>query len=235
MSHSHVKNRRKRSGFTLVELLVVVAIIALLISILLPSLSKAREAARAVGCSSNMKQFVIANQLYADEEDGYFVPIKTAHPSWTSWMYIDKFRAIMDWRPSGPIPDALQCPDRPELYAEPQMWGIGYGFNRSNLGVAYGDANVVHRESVRYGAEKTQFGESNYWRYTWGSADFGTRWDPFGELMPAEGGTYPTIAYRHNEGTNWQFFDGHVEWVSKEESWGDSATDRIQMHYVYED
>jgi len=62
-------------GFTLVELLVVVSIIALLISILLPSLSKAREQARTVKCSSIQRQLGVGNHMYADEEDGVFVPL----------------------------------------------------------------------------------------------------------------------------------------------------------------
>ena len=58
---------RRTGGFTLIELLVVVSIIALLISILLPSLRKAREQSRTVVCMSNLKQMGNAFAYYGDE------------------------------------------------------------------------------------------------------------------------------------------------------------------------
>ena len=67
--------KMQKKGFTLVELLVVISIIALLISIIMPALSKVKEKARDVLCATNMHQWGLAVRTYSVEHDGYFPPM----------------------------------------------------------------------------------------------------------------------------------------------------------------
>jgi prepilin-type N-terminal cleavage/methylation domain-containing protein len=64
----------KRSGFTIVELIVVISVIALLIALLLPALASAQDSGRLTTCLTNQRQTQIAMQLYLNDSKGFFRP-----------------------------------------------------------------------------------------------------------------------------------------------------------------
>lgn len=95
MKRSSAMPRLGSAGFTLVELLVVVAIIAILVGILLPALGAARRAAWATQCLSNLRSLALSQQVYANEFRGALVDYGLAHgdgaldtPSWVNTLQV---------------------------------------------------------------------------------------------------------------------------------------------------
>ena len=97
--------RRRLGGFTLIELLVVIAIIAVLIALLLPAVQSAREAARRIQCTNNLKQLALAAMNY-ESANGCYPPDST---------FIDAYPNAL--QPSGGDRHGLSCAHAPVLRA----------------------------------------------------------------------------------------------------------------------
>ena len=96
MLQAHIASNRSRvSGFTLVELLVVIGIIALLISMLVPALNRARAAGRTITCASNVRQIGLVFRLYATDNRDSLPPGQYDHGgaegNWTWTDYLDRY------------------------------------------------------------------------------------------------------------------------------------------------
>src|SRR6185369_7603619 len=95
----------KGIGFTLVELLVVMAVIAILAGLLLPALSSAKTKAKAISCLNNEKQLSLACQLYADESNDRFpynLGAAEIRQTVAKNLFVNWSSTVMDWEVQNP-------------------------------------------------------------------------------------------------------------------------------------
>jgi len=126
---------RSRRGFTLIEILVVVAIVGLLISILMPSLSKAREQARITACLANLHDTGMAVIQYTVQYDPYYPLV----PYMGSTIYYDNPGAddnlfVLWYKKMVPVPTTFNCPSTQHRIRKPYRVdrvksGTGFRYN----------------------------------------------------------------------------------------------------------
>jgi len=208
---------RRRGGFTLVELLVVIGIIATLISILLPALNKARRQASWVKCKSNLKQAYAMLYMYGndykgwvypvgkvrDDKDGFPDGLGTNVPPDQRWPLF----VFTTHKPPIPNPPEQICPNDPE----PGRQDAGPLDKHSyilNKHIVYAEVkfgkwprNEIRQEDiVIMGEKKTEYYDY-YMEVAWSGSTGVSDYDAKVELA------------RHalRNGSNLLFLDGHVE------------------------
>ncbi len=223
-----------RQAFTLIELVVVIAIIGILASLLLPALSRAKSAAHKAVCISNQRQIGIARQLYANDHDGFLVTDRVfASGRGFPWASL-----LCAWY-LGRDTNLFECPAEkriPRLVAmgkaDPREWGWGYLQNSYGIGRGDGpwgisgsrdwdgpgtlrDSDVVSPSRMIAQADGSSFGMYNGANYA------GPGVGPKRSLRLHVGTTFPglsvapwrhalRVARRHSGQANILFADGHV-------------------------
>ena len=214
---------KKILNFTLIELLVVIAIIAILAAMLMPALGKAREKARAISCTNNLRQFCLAERMYTADHKSVLFPsttqTKDANGNWTNARYWDKdmlySKYISEER-------TFFCPS---TTADETLGNIDRGGYGSNIRHIHTDCNtndnkvkesqVTRPSQIVSIAESTQNGTSTLgFRFTFCGNDSANGYScTYPGWSPAAAADLFAISKRHEENNNCTFVDGHVEAV----------------------
>ncbi len=137
----------KKHGFTLVELLVAIAIITVLAGLVLPALSRARESGRRTVCLNNLRQLFLALEMYVQDYGGCY-PIAASLPS----LHLNEDPRICDLLvPYLKLPEVFRCPSDNKGYF--QREGSSYEYNVSLGGRMAGSGRRASNTWVFYDYE----------------------------------------------------------------------------------
>ncbi len=211
----------RQRGFTLIELLVVISILAILTSILLPSIQNARALARKATCMTNLRALQVANMLYTHDSGGYFVPgaadFLSNRDRWFGRR--DQLNEPFD-DTQGPLRDYISGQARICAEFRSHLSGFeagcgGYGYNNNYVGQHRSPSSLQVRTDQRGAPEKTFDDPSGTVAFTDAAfVDGGLIEYSFCEAPYFPGGKWasrPSIHFRHMGWVNVAWLDGHVD------------------------
>jgi prepilin-type N-terminal cleavage/methylation domain-containing protein/prepilin-type processing-associated H-X9-DG protein len=215
-------SREKRNKFTLIELLVVIAIIAILAAMLLPALSRAKAIAKQIACLNLMKQYGLANHLYAPDYDNWFLPIRDAGGAmWNKNVEYRRDYLAIGMEDAPDFPGNMKCAElSTDAVGSGGMNPNFYGWNRTSDFNTYGALPLaISLDRLEEVDTKIQLIEGTDWHQDKGYANYYTKW-----LVNRQKVLWAT-AYRHFDGANVLFFDGHLKYMKMYDIWPGNNTD----------